>query len=423
MMQLLKYHSSRLNKGRHETEHNIFIRKVGVLCFFGYGSDPCAGDPYKVTKRTKAILCLMTFWLTAALLPLASGQTPTYTIQGTVSKSTTGELLPGVNVFLSGTTLGAITDLRGFFEIRTEQPGAYDLIIRHIGYETRVIKLQIFRHTQNQLTVKLAEKPINMAGVTVTAHGNAKRSFFQYGDDGWSRKYHAFKDAFFGPSPNAKQCEITNPGALQFSADFFDNEALCDSVIMVENRSLGYCLSIELARFTWNHSRIKYHIYPKFDTLAATTPDEWQQWLLNRRNTYKGSVKHFLCSFYHHATEQENFLVLLSEPPFNNADTKRQKLSDQEFYQQLAPVIESCLDANRRADYPVSSRLLLLPEWLNIHYDSGLFPGDNWLNSDEGDEFVVVDSLGNILNPIVTNLAGGWAERRIADMLPSSYHP
>ncbi len=367
------------------------------------------------TKPSLALLVI--------LLHAAAGQAPVYTIHGLVTKSGAGEPLPGVNVFLSGTILGDITDATGSFTIRTEQPGAYDLIVRHIGFATRVIKLQIFRLAHTQLTVTMQEKPINMAGVTVTAHGKAKRSFYQYGDDGWGKKYDDFKDAFLGPSPNSEHCRIMNAGTIKFFSEYFMNEALCDSMIIVENRSLGYRISIELARFTWNHTRIKYHIYPKFDTLLAATPEEWQQWQTKRRQTYQGSLKHFFSSFYHNAIAEENFSVMLSEPPINQRFPKKQLLFDDEVYAQLAPPIDTYLNGNQRADFPPGCRLLLLPEWLNIRYDSGLFPGDSWLTSEEGDEFAVVDSLGNVLNHLVTNLAGGWSERRIADMLPNSYHP
>ena len=42
----------------------------------------------------------------------------TGTITGTVTDSATGQSLPGANVWLEGTSLGAATDLNGSFQIK-----------------------------------------------------------------------------------------------------------------------------------------------------------------------------------------------------------------------------------------------------------------------------------------------------------------
>ncbi len=61
------------------------------------------------------------------------------TIRGTVFDDATGEYLPGVTIFLEGTTLGTLTDLDGKFNLSVE-PGKYDLRVSFISYETLLIK-------------------------------------------------------------------------------------------------------------------------------------------------------------------------------------------------------------------------------------------------------------------------------------------
>lgn len=57
-------------------------------------------------------------------------------IAGRVIDKETGEPLPGVNVILEGTTLGAATDVNGRYFILKVPPGEYTLTSRFIGYQT-----------------------------------------------------------------------------------------------------------------------------------------------------------------------------------------------------------------------------------------------------------------------------------------------
>ena len=56
-------------------------------------------------------------------------------ISGTVVDAQTGDPLPGVNVILEGTTLGAATDINGFYFIISIPPGTYNLRASMMGYE------------------------------------------------------------------------------------------------------------------------------------------------------------------------------------------------------------------------------------------------------------------------------------------------
>ena len=56
-------------------------------------------------------------------------------IVGKVTDASTGEYLPGANVWLEGTTLGAATDREGVYRIYNVPPGTYTLRASYIGYE------------------------------------------------------------------------------------------------------------------------------------------------------------------------------------------------------------------------------------------------------------------------------------------------
>jgi len=61
-------------------------------------------------------------------------------IAGTITEDGTGDALPGANVQIVGTTLGAAADIDGKYFILNVPPGSYTLKISMIGYATQEIK-------------------------------------------------------------------------------------------------------------------------------------------------------------------------------------------------------------------------------------------------------------------------------------------
>lgn len=68
-----------------------------------------------------------------SVVPLWAGTTGK--IAGTVIDKASGEPIPGANVILEGTELGAATDLDGNFTIIHVPPGMYNIFVSYIGYK------------------------------------------------------------------------------------------------------------------------------------------------------------------------------------------------------------------------------------------------------------------------------------------------
>jgi len=91
-------------------------------------------------------------------------------IRGTVFDDQTGESLPGVTVFLEGTTLGAITDFDGKFSINSPA-GQYTVSVSFISYETlkiNEVKVEAGKTTLFE-NLRLKEAKIEIQGVEITA--------------------------------------------------------------------------------------------------------------------------------------------------------------------------------------------------------------------------------------------------------------
>src|SRR3990172_5432850 len=60
-------------------------------------------------------------------------------IAGNVTDKKTGEPLPGTSIIVSGTMLGAASDINGNYTILNVPPGTYELQISFVGYQKATI--------------------------------------------------------------------------------------------------------------------------------------------------------------------------------------------------------------------------------------------------------------------------------------------
>jgi hypothetical protein len=93
-------------------------------------------------------------------------------IRGTVYDDATGEYLPGVTIFLEGTTTGTLTDLDGKFNL-SAAPGNYKLRVSFISYETLIISDLTVKAGEVQLfdNLRLKETAVELSEVTIMAQG------------------------------------------------------------------------------------------------------------------------------------------------------------------------------------------------------------------------------------------------------------
>ncbi|MBD3223922.1 MAG: TonB-dependent receptor plug domain-containing protein, partial [Caldithrix sp.] len=89
-------------------------------------------------------------------------------IAGVVTDASTGDPLPGVNVLVNGTTLGAATDLEGYYVILNVPPGEYEVTASMVGY-TEITKTQVRVRIDQTTTLNynLGEQALE-AGETIT---------------------------------------------------------------------------------------------------------------------------------------------------------------------------------------------------------------------------------------------------------------
>ncbi len=116
-------------------------------------------------KRTVTLTPIFIFLLTIGSFASTTGK-----IAGKVTDKKTGEPLPGVNIVISGTTMGAATDINGNYFIINIPPGTYTLQARMMGYANLDIE-QVFVRVDRttEINFEMMPKVLQTKGITIVA--------------------------------------------------------------------------------------------------------------------------------------------------------------------------------------------------------------------------------------------------------------
>ncbi|MBN1407371.1 MAG: carboxypeptidase-like regulatory domain-containing protein, partial [Calditrichaceae bacterium] len=110
-------------------------------------------------------ICCSTFISSA----LAQG-----TLIGVISDSISGIDLPGANVMLEGTAIGASTDVNGEYRISGIKEGSYNIVVSYIGYQDKIIPIDISKDETKVLSIRLIPIAIEGEVITITAQAEGQ---------------------------------------------------------------------------------------------------------------------------------------------------------------------------------------------------------------------------------------------------------
>ena len=324
-------------------------------------------------------------------------------ISGRVTNVETDAPLFNVNVFLANTTRGDATDKDGYYLIENIPPGAYDLVFSMIGFELEIVSVQMFGTESIECHKKL--RPRILKGKEVEVVSSLPKD--------WKKNLKKFTAAFIGQSKNADQCRLINPEVLDFhvddKADYFI--ATTDSILIVENRALGYRIHTILDTFRLSKDNLIYAIHPRYEELTPEHEKQRKNWLKNRNRTYRGSFRHFLAALCQDKLEQEGFYVfdlhgnLLKKDVFSFLPETNRALKWLCFYKP----VEVVYDGAYRIIYGRYFRVGA----------SGSHSSYLYLKKD----FALIDTSGNVYTKFAFIHSGYWFNERIADKLPFDYTP
>lgn len=116
--------------------------------------------------------CFLLTWIVsyATEAPLTDAN-----IVGHVIEKGTDDHIPGVNVRLLGTSLGATTDVSGHYAIHNIKPGKYDIEASFVGYRSVVKKVDIKANTTLEINFEIEPDVLMLDQVVVTGNRSEVR--------------------------------------------------------------------------------------------------------------------------------------------------------------------------------------------------------------------------------------------------------
>jgi TonB-dependent receptor len=126
------------------------------------------GQRYGLISGIHALLALTLVGM-VAMFPLVAAAQGTGTVKGRVMDKTTGDVLPGANVVVEGTSIGAATGLDGGFVLYGVPAGDRQVKISYVGYASMTANVTLRADQTIEQVFKLVAQAIEGEAVIVTA--------------------------------------------------------------------------------------------------------------------------------------------------------------------------------------------------------------------------------------------------------------
>lgn len=217
-------------------------------------------------------------------------------IKGKVS-SKTNTPLEGASVFFNNTTIGALTNDKGEFELPVRNNNTYTLVVSYLGYKT--YQKQINTLNTEYLTIQLDEDNELLDEVEIP-----KTKY----DDEWKYNLARFKKVFLGRTKLAEECIIQNEKDLHFDYDAKTNTltAIARKPLQIKHKGLGYLITYDLVDFSLDHQKVFFSGFAQYKKLRKSIRKKWKE---NRLKAYNGSQMHYLRSLMDKKLEEDGFVV------------------------------------------------------------------------------------------------------------------
>jgi CarboxypepD_reg-like domain len=239
-----------------------------------------------------------------------------FVIKGKVIAGESQKPLASVSVYLNNTSIGTITNESGEFILKGVPQGKFNLIATCVGYETYVGLIDRHDLTSDYVIV-LKTKPDELTGFSVLPTD----------PNGWEKYGKYFKVLLLGTTPNSNDTKLMNPEVIKFRLNDGNNlTAFAREPLQITNYALGYEIQYKLEEFevNLNTALVNYTGYTFYKDLAASHPKRARRYSEARFETYKGSLLHFMRSFYADDLNKQGF-EMRSLAKISNSEKDRAK--------------------------------------------------------------------------------------------------
>ena len=139
------------------------------------------------------------------------------TVRGFVYDESNGEPMLFTNVYFKGTTIGAATDVNGYYSISKVPPGSYTLMITALGYDTLTKELSLKKDQIISENIFLKKSVIQIKEFVVSADKQASQDQVRMGVTKLTPKQIELLPSIGGEADLAQYLQVV-PGVI-FTGD------------------------------------------------------------------------------------------------------------------------------------------------------------------------------------------------------------
>ncbi len=221
-------------------------------------------------------------------------------IKGKIVDNATNKPLEGIHVFLSQTEYFAKTDAEGNYEIKNIVPGSYQYVAAAKNYEPIISNMYIEKGN----TYPTNGAMIPFSPEKIAQFGAPKGSNFE-------SDYMKFERHFIGQTAYMGSCKVENQDGMNFSWSGDVIEGSSNGIITYNHSKFGYKLHCIVFGFKYDTKQLTrgmdYALY--FEEMKPKDDDEKETWEDYRKESYEGSLNHFLWAFRNDRLEKEDYEV------------------------------------------------------------------------------------------------------------------
>jgi hypothetical protein len=224
--------------------------------------------------------------------------------------------LASVSVYLNNTSIGTITDDEGLFVLKNFPEGKFNLVATSVGFETYTTLLDL-RDLPKDFQIVLKQKVDELEGFSVLPTD----------PNGWEKYGKYFTVLLIGTTLTSNDTKLMNPEAVKFRLNESNVlTAFAKQPLKITNYALGYEIEYKLEEFevNLNTALVNYSGYAFYKDMGLKHPNRIRRYSDARFETYKGSLLHFMRSFYANDLDVQGF-EMRSLAMITNADKERAK--------------------------------------------------------------------------------------------------
>jgi len=369
---------------------------------------------------SRVVFAILACMALASVAPVFSQTRPVVPIHGIVLDGETGLPISGANIFVSGTTFGGASAVDGAYLFTIpEWMLEIDIVSSMVGYQSVTATVDAAGVNEVNQDFSMIQRVVELGSMTVSSSNTD-----------WKNNLKRFEQRLFSTTAFGKKCVIRNPEVLDFIFDRSSEEleASANEALIIDNRQLGYTVTIHNARLTGTELMLKWEGTVQFKEMAPKNDKESRRWKKNRTHAYMGSPRHFLASMIEGTLEENRFNVWEVDQPgqvFKNYALQRSANDSENWFSYVGRDSTIYVQFYRTLmiSYTGETQPTEYDRYMYVHALGTNSRGDqvSWARLDGAP--VIIDRSGRQYTKYGMQLFGQWAWERLGEQLPFDYEP